>query len=118
MKVTKTLMSVCALGFAGTALAIPAAPDEAGIVRNAPGVYGDVLAPAPSAATDRGVDGYFSRYDSNRDGVISWEEAQQDDDLVRVFSRADGNGDRVLSRAEFQDAAVLAVNESRGARGG
>ena len=117
MKVTKTLMSVCALGFAGTALAIPVAPDEAGIVRNAPSVHGDVLTAAP-AAGDRGVDAYFTRYDANRDGVISWEEAQQDDDLVRVFSRADDNGDRVLSRAEFQDAAVLAVNEGRSARGG
>ena len=65
------------------------------------------------------VDSYFARYDTNRDGTISWEEAQQDADLLAVFDRADANGDRVLSRNEFQDAAVLAVNErDRALRGG
>ena len=137
MKAAKTLLSVCALGLAGSAFAldypeergvipsiVPAAPDESGTVRNVPSWRGvpepTVVQPArvEPAITERDVDSYFTRYDANRDAVISRDEAQLDPDLMRVFDRADGNGDRVLSRSEFQDAAVLAVNENRAARGG
>jgi hypothetical protein len=122
MKSVKTLLSVCAFGIAGSAAAVdypeerglvpstvPAAPDESGIVRNVPSWAG----------AGQGAESYFARYDANRDGTISWEEAQQDPDLLAVFDRADANGDRVLSRNEFHDAAVLAVNErGRAPRGG
>jgi hypothetical protein len=122
MKVAKTLLSACAFGIAGAAFAIdypeerglvpstvPAAPDESGIVRNVPSW----------ASSDQGVESYFTRYDTNRDGMITREEAQQDPDLLGVFERADANGDQVLSRSEFQEAAVLAVNErGRVSRGG
>ena len=131
MKVAKTLLSSCALVFAASAFAVdypeergvvpsvvPPAPDESGVVNNIPAWRTTPGADAPRA-DDRGVDSYFARYDTNRDGVISWEEAQQDADLISVFDRADSNGDRVLSRGEFQEAAVLAVNErGRVLRGG
>jgi Ca2+-binding EF-hand superfamily protein len=67
---------------------------------------------APSQ-TRNDIDDFFARYDTNRDGVVSWEEAQQDPDLVRVFERADENHDGVLTRAEFETAAVLAVKNRR-----
>ena len=130
MKAVKTLLSVCALGIAGSALAVdypeerglvpstvPAAPDESGVVRNVPS-WANAPGGDTPLADDQSVDSYFARYDTNRDGMITWEEAQQDPDLARVFERADANGDRVLSRSEFQDAAVLAVNERNGQRRG
>ena len=58
-------------------------------------------------------DDFFARYDTNRDGAVSWEEAQQDPDLERVFTAADQNHDGVLSRAEFRNAAALAVKNRR-----
>jgi EF hand domain-containing protein len=144
MKLAKTILSACAFGLAASAFAvdypeergvvpsvIPPSPDESGVVNNVPRWRDvpsnqaaplssalDETGPAEIAAGDRSVDSYFSRYDANHDGVVSWEEAQRDPDLARVFSRADANGDGVLTRAEFEDAAVLAVSESQGARGG
>ena len=128
MKAAKTLLAVCALGLSASAFAvdypeergvipsvIPPAPDESGTVNNVPSWRGDPGAPL---ADERSVDSYFTRYDTDRDGVISYAEAQQDAELLSVFTAADANGDRVLSRAEFQDAVVLAVNERGRLRGG
>lgn len=74
--------------------------------------------PSVGSAPDRSVEAFFLRYDGNRDGVVSWDEAQRDPELANVFNDADRNGDASLSRSEFQDAAVLAVAvrraESRG----
>jgi hypothetical protein len=78
---------------------IPLSPDETGKVSN-----------APSFDASRGstVAGFFARYDVNRDGAVSWAEAQADRDLVQVFARADANRDGALTPPEFHDAAVLA----------
>lgn len=129
MKAARILLSACALGLSASAFAVdypeergvvpsvvPPAPDESGTVNNIPAWRSspEALAGAQEPqplASDRSVDSYFLRYDANRDGAITWDEAQQDPDLVAVFDRADANGDRILSRSEFQDAAVIAVNE-------
>jgi hypothetical protein len=68
---------------------------------------------APRPPEPGSPDDFFARYDANRDGVVSWEEAQQDPDLVQVFERADENHDGVLSPAEFANAAALAVRNRR-----
>ena len=39
---------------------------------------------------------------------VNTDEVQR---LVKLFELADKNGDKILSRSEFQDAAVIAVNE-------
>jgi Ca2+-binding EF-hand superfamily protein len=70
-------------------------------------------APQARHAEEGSPDYFFARYDTNRDGVVSWDEAQQDPDLVRVFERADENHDGVLTRAEFENAARLAVKDRR-----
>jgi hypothetical protein len=77
----------------------PLAPDETGKVQN-----------APSFTAQRGntVAEFFARYDVNRDGVVSWSEAQADADLVQVFARADANRDGALTAPEFNQAANLA----------
>lgn len=80
---------------------VPPAPDETGSVHNVP----QWSTPRGRAATPAE---FFARYDVNRDGVVSWAEAQADPDLVQVFARADINGDGMLTPGEFQDAAVLA----------
>src|SRR5262245_34512776 len=110
MKAGRALFAVFALGMTASAFAIPSAPDEAGIIRNPPHL----------TTQEQGgrVEDYFARYDTNQDGVVSLGEAQRDPELLRVFARADADGNGVLSPAEFQAAAVLAVNERRAARGG
>ena len=123
------VLGITALGFAGSAAAIdypeergvvpsliPPAPDETGRVNNVPAWRS--VAPAAPAAAANSIDDYFARYDANHDGVITWNEAQADADLVSAFNRADANTDGVLTRAEFQDAAVIAVNERNSAAGG
>lgn len=132
-------LGVAALSFAGPAAAIdypeergvvpsmvPPAPDETGRVNNVPQWRSVTpVAPAPSAATvapapvaANSIDDYFARYDANHDGVITWNEAQVDPDLVRAFNLADANSDGVLTRAEFQDAATIAIRERNSAAGG
>jgi len=59
------------------------------------------------------VGDFFARYDKNRDGVISYAEAQADPDLILVFERADANHDGVLDRREFDQAAILAARNRR-----
>ena len=76
-------------------------------------VSGALIAGCATPVEKGSTDDFFARYDTNRDGVVSWEEAQQDPDLVRVFERADENHDGVLTRAEFETAAVLAVKNRR-----
>src|SRR5262245_44375389 len=81
MRAGRTLVAVCALGLAGSALAadypeergvvpsvIPPAPDEAGIVRSPPR-WEDQGTPVTPAAQGGDIDAYFVRYDANRDGV-------------------------------------------------
>ena len=125
-------LGVAALSFAGPAAAIdypeergvvpsmvPPAPDETGRVNNVPqwGSVAPTAVPvAPVAANS--IDDYFARYDANHDGVITWNEAQVDPDLVRAFNLADANSDGVLTRAEFQDAATIAIREHNSAAGG
>lgn len=65
------------------------------------------------AETYDNVQGFFQRYDSNHDGLISRKEAEQDPDLMLVFDKADANHDDVLDRTEFRRAALLAVNNRR-----
>jgi hypothetical protein len=125
MKAGRILFAICALGAAASAVAvdypeergavpsvIPPSPDEAGIVRNPPR-WRDAVAPQDQAS----INAYFARYDVNRDGVVSWDEAQADPELVSVFTRADADGNGVLTPAEFQTAAVLAANERAARRG-
>jgi hypothetical protein len=70
---------------------------------------------APTEADDN-VQGFFHRYDSNHDGLISRQEAEEDPDLMLVFDKADANHDEVLDQVEFRRAALLAVsNRRRGA---
>ncbi len=97
---------------------VPPAPDETGRVNNVPQWRVTPGAPteAPVAAANS-IDDYFARYDANHDGVITWSEAQVDPDLVHAFNRADANSDSVLTRAEFQDAARIAVMERNSAAG-
>ena len=125
-------LAVSAFSFAGSAMAIdypeergvvpsviPASPDETGRVNNVP-QWRSVTPVAPVAApvAANSVDDYFARYDANHDGVITWNEAQVDADLVHAFNRADANSDGVLTRAEFQDAATIAATERNSAAGG
>jgi hypothetical protein len=89
---------------------MPYSPDETGKVSNAPSSIQawpatPVVVTAPQQLT---VADYFARYDVNRDGIVSWAEAQADADLVRTFARADANRDGVLTPAEFHNAALLA----------
>jgi len=65
------------------------------------------------AEADDDVQGFFQRYDSNHDGLISRMEAKEDPDLVLVFDKADANHDDVLDGIEFRRAALLAVNNRR-----
>ena len=67
---------------------------------------------APAEADDD-VQGFFQRYDSNHDGLISRKEAEEDPDLMLVYDKADANHDGVLDRIEFRRAALLAVNNRR-----
>ena len=113
MRAGRTLFAVCALGFAASAAAIPSAPDEAGIIRNPP-LESSPVTPADQATN---VDAYFARYDANHDGVVSWQEAQVDPELVNVFARADADGNGMLTPAEFRTAAVLAANGRAARRG-
>jgi hypothetical protein len=121
-------LGIAAFSLAGPAMAVdypeergvvpsivPPAPDETGRVNNVPQWRG-VAPVAPAAANS--VDDYFARYDANHDGVITWNEAQVDPDLAHAFNRADANSDGVLTRAEFQDAARIAVTERNSASGG
>ena len=127
-------LGIAVFSFAGTAAAndypeergvvpsvVPPAPDETGRVNNVP-VWRSVppgvstVTSTPPAA--RTIDDYFARYDANHDGVITWNEAQVDPDLASAFNRADANSDGVLTRAEFQDAATIAVRDRNSAAGG
>jgi hypothetical protein len=122
-------LGVAAVSFAGPAAAIdypeergvvpsviPPAPDESGRVNNVPQWRSVTpVAPAPTAANS--IDDYFARYDANHDGVITWNEAQVDPDLAHAFDRADANSDGVLTRAEFQDAATIAIRDHNSAAG-
>jgi hypothetical protein len=122
MRLNQTLAALfSAFGLTATALAVdypaeygvvpsivPPAPDETGRVNNVPT---GVSSRAPT------VDEFFARYDTNRDGVISWEEARQDPDLVAAFARADADRDGRLTRGEFQDAARIAAIDRRSAGG-
>jgi len=121
-------LGVAVFSFAGTAAAIdypeerglvpsviPPAPDETGRVNNVP-QWRSVTPVAPVAAGNS-IDDYFARYDANHDGVITWNEAQVDPELVRAFNLADTNSDGVLTRAEFQEAAMIAIR-NRNAAGG
>ena len=73
-----------------------------------------VLGMAACTSTPRDdVQGFFQRYDSNHDGLISRKEAEEDPDLMLVFDKADANHDDVLDRSEFRRAALLAVNNRR-----
>ncbi len=133
-------LGVAAFAFAGTAAAIdypeergvvpsqiPPAPDETGTVHNVPAwrnvapmtPNAAIVAPAPGpiASAANSVDDFFARYDTNRDGVVDWNEARVDPDLVRAFTRADANHDGVLTRAEFQDAAIIAQQDRNSAAG-
>lgn len=57
------------------------------------------------------VQALFSSYDANRDGSISWAEAQADPELARWFARADRDLDRALTPAEFDGAVDMAAAE-------
>jgi hypothetical protein len=43
----------------------------------------------------------FDALDTNRDGVLSRQEAQRSDDLADAWSRVDSNGDGRIDRFEF-----------------
>jgi len=121
-------LGIAAFSLAGPAMAIdypeergvvpsviPPAPDETGRVNNVP--QWRSVAPAAPVAAGNSIDDYFARYDANHDGVITWNEAQVDPELVRAFNLADANSDGVLTRAEFQEAAMIAV-QNRNSAGG
>ncbi len=125
-------LGVAAFAFAGTAAAVdypedrgvvpsivPPAPDETGTVHNVPAWRGVApIAPvAPTTIAANSVDDFFTRYDTNRDGVIDWNEARADPDLVRAFTRADANQDGALTRDEFQTAAIIAQQDRNSAAG-
>ena len=125
-------LGVAALSFAGPAAAIdypeergvvpsviPPAPDETGRVNNVPQWRSVApVTPAVPTAAGNSIDDYFARYDANHDGVITWNEAQVDPDLAHAFNLADANSDGVLTRAEFQEAATIAIREHNSAAGG
>ena len=96
-------LGVAAFAFAGTAAAIDDPVNAAPV--------------APAAAAGNSVDDYFARYDTNRDGVVDWNEARVDPELVRAFTEADADHDGALTRAEFQDAAKIAVRDRNSAAG-
>lgn len=53
----------------------------------------------------------FATYDVNGDGVVSWQEAQADADLVRSFAQADSDHNEALTPSEFDTAVAIAVTE-------
>lgn len=57
-----------------------------------------------------GADELFSSYDVNRDGMISWQEAQADPALVRWFAQADADRNTALTRSEFGTAVALSAS--------
>jgi hypothetical protein len=87
---------------------MPYSPDETGKVSNPPNSPQAWPATPVAALPQPTVADYFARYDVNRDGVVSWAEAQVDGDLVRAFGQADANRDGALTPIEFQNAALLA----------
>jgi hypothetical protein len=69
---------------------------------------------APIAADSAGsADALFARYDANRDGMISTQEAQTDPELLRWFAAADSDRNGALTRSEFGMAVDIAASEHR-----
>ena len=69
---------------------------------------------APVAAGPlRSEDALFARYDVNRDGTISTQEAQADPELLRWFAAADSDRNGALTRGEFGMAVDIAASEHR-----
>jgi len=69
---------------------------------------------APVAAgTSGSEDALFARYDANRDGMISAQEAQADPELLRWFAAADSDRNGALTRGEFGTAVDIAASEHR-----
>ncbi len=94
---------------------IPSSVNEAnGQVENPPQQWGSSQSGAAGRSAAGTLDEYFTRYDADRDGMVSWDEAQADGDLVRVFDLADEDRDNALTRGEFNRAASLARQDRRG----
>jgi hypothetical protein len=68
-----------------------------------------------ASASVPGLEALFATYDVNGDGVVSWQEARVDADLVRSFEQADGDHNEVLTRSEFE--AALAIGSATSAGG-
>ena len=69
---------------------------------------------APASVDKASEASLFSRYDRNRDGVISWPEAQADPELAQWFAAADSDRNGALTRGEFNmalDSASCAHRE-------
>jgi Ca2+-binding EF-hand superfamily protein len=65
---------------------------------------------AAAGSPARGADELFSSYDANRDGMISWQEAQADPALARWFAQADADRNTALTRSEFGTAVALSAS--------
>src|SRR5262245_60783749 len=106
MTLSRSIIAVSALGLAvRTAFAEDYLLDEPGkpvpcasarAVPAAPVAVAPVAQPQAAANTDA----LFARFDANRDGAISWQEAQADPDLVRYFRDADRDANQSLTRAK------------------
>ncbi len=61
-------------------------------------------APKAAATSSKDMEASFVRADTNKDGKLSREEAEQLPALAQRFEQIDTDGDKFISRAEFDKA--------------
>ncbi|GEM_PF-1443005 len=68
---------------------------------------------AAAIAQDNNTTSDFVKYDSNNDGVITWEEAYGAYPTLtqNIFDQADANGDGVLDEGEFTGLQGLTAGD-------
>ena len=73
-----------------------------------------LIATAGAAAAAEGVSADFSKYDTNRDGLISREEAAKIPDFSIAFDESDDNRDGRLDSTEFLKAQSFQERQRAG----
>ena len=73
----------------------------------------DPAAPIIVQGPQESVSALFDRYDVNRDGMISAQEARADPELQRWFTAADSDRNGALTPGEFDSAVQMAASEHR-----